>query len=906
MNLNVDYSDSEFYKREVGLKTMEKVTLTINGRQGQFVVSPDTVLIDLLRDDLNLTGAKQSCDRKGQCGACTVIVNGKATRSCLTKVKDLNGAEVITVEGLGTPENPHLIQEAFVLAGAVQCGFCIPGMIMAAKALLDVNPDPSKEEIKTAFARNLCRCTGYFKIVEAVQLAGRFIRGETTPDAVRPPADSGPIGVSHQRPTAMLKACGVAEFSADIKMQGSIEVAVTRSTESHAIIKSIDTSAAEKMPGVVGCMTYKDIKGTNILKFVTDDRPLLCSDKVFCLGDPIVIVAAETQQQARDAAAAVKIDYEPLPVLMNPYDAMAEGAVQLRPDRPNLYMQQPQIKGDADKALAEAAFVVESDFSTQMNHQAPLEPEACVAYMEGEGEDAQLVVIGRSINVHFHMAMLQETLGYENIRYEEAFSGGQFGIKLNITSEGITAAAALHFKRPVRYIPSLAESMHMTTKRHPFDMKVKIGADKDGKLTVFTNDFVVESGAYHINGHVIVNRALLMLSGNYYIPNIKAMGKLVYTNNAWGGAARGAGPPQANFALEAAIDMLADKMNIDPLEFRKMNSLKPGEEKSTGRVAEEWPFPELCDAIKPHYDRALKEAEAHKDGPVKRGIGLGTGAFGIAMPGDSAIVAIELDPDDGVTLYAGVADPGEGNDAMLTQLASKLLDIPRDKVRLQIRTTENTTATGPSAGSRITYMVGGAMEDAINKMKQAMADAGVTNYEGLKKAGMSNRFMGTKKNPDAGPLDPETGQGPSFDSQVHAVQLAEVEVNTETGEVKVIKMTTAVDAGPVINPLSLEGQIEGGMDMGAGLALREEYVHGKTKDWVTFKFPTMKTSFDMEVITRETPRPRGPIGATGVGEMTLVPTAPAVINAIHNACGAWVCKLPATPEKVKAALAAKA
>ena len=884
---------------------MEKVNLTINGRRRQFVVSPDRVLLDLLRDDLNLTGAKQSCDRKGQCGACTVIVNGKAVKSCLSKVKDLNEAEIITVEGLGTPENPHLIQEAFVLAGAIQCGFCIPGMIMAAKALLDVNPNPSKEDIKTAFARNLCRCTGYHKIIEAVQLAGKFIRGETTPDAVRPAADSGPIGINHPRPTSMLKACGVAQFSADIKMQGSVEVAVTRSTEFHAKIKSIDTSAAEKMPGVVGCMTYKDIKGTNILKFVTDDRPLLCSDKVYCLGDPIVIVAAETQQQARDAAAAVKIDYEPLPVLMNPYDAMAEGAVQLRSDRPNLYMQQPQIKGDAQKALAEAAYVVESDFSTQMNHQAPLEPEACVAYMEGEGEDAQLVVIGRSINVHFHMGMLQETLGYENIRYEEAFSGGQFGIKLNITSEGITAAAALHFKRPVRYIPSLAESMHMTTKRHPFDMKVKIGADKDGKITVFTNDFVVESGAYHINGHVIVNRALLMLSGNYYIPNIQAMGKLVYTNNAWGGAARGAGPPQANFALETAVDMLADKMNIDPLEFRKMNSLKPGEEKSTGRVAEEWPFPELCDVIKPHYDRALKEAAAHKDGPVKRGVGLGTGAFGIAMPGDSAIVAVELDPDDGVTVFAGVADPGEGNDAMLTQLAAKLMDIPRDKVRLQIRTTENTTATGPSAGSRITYMVGGAMEDAINKMKQAMADAGVTNYEGLKKAGMSNRFMGTKKNPDAGPLDPETGQGPSFDAQVHAVQLAEVEVNTETGEVKVLKMTTAVDAGTIIHPQSLEGQIEGGMDMGAGLALREEYIHGKTKDWVTFKFPTMKTSFDMEVITRETPRQRGPIGATGVGEMTLVPTAPAVINAIHNACGAWVVRLPATPEKVKAALAAK-
>ena len=245
---------------------MKKVVLVINGSTEQFVVDPKKVLLDLLREDLRLTGAKQSCDRKGQCGACTVIVNGKAVRSCLTKVIDLEGAEVITVEGLGTPDNPHLIQEAFVLSGAIQCGYCTPGMIMAAKALLDRNPNPDTEEIKKALARNLCRCTGYVKIIDAVKLAGRFLRGETTPEQVRPDPESGMIGVSHPRPSAMLKACGLAEFTADIKLQNAIEVAVVRSTEHHAIIKSIDTKAAEKMPGVIGVMTAKDIKGTNRLK----------------------------------------------------------------------------------------------------------------------------------------------------------------------------------------------------------------------------------------------------------------------------------------------------------------------------------------------------------------------------------------------------------------------------------------------------------------------------------------------------------------------------------------------------------------------------------------------------------------------------------------------------------------
>ena len=883
---------------------MNKVKLSVNGRSMQVIADRKMVLLDLLRENLGLTGAKQSCDRKGQCGACTVIVNEKAVRSCLTKVINLDGAEVITVEGLGTPENPHLIQEAFVLAGAVQCGFCTPGMIMAAKALLDVNPNPNTEEIKHAFRHNLCRCTGYVKIIEAVKLAGEFLRGEKTPADVRPDPNGPKIGVSHPRPTAILKACGVAEFSADITVPGALELAVVRSPHFHADIKGIDASAALKMPGVVGVMTAKDIKGTNRLKIITPDRPLLCEDRVRTIGDPVAVVAAETREQALAAVEAVVVDYRELPVLNSPEEGLADDAVQIHSEWPNLYYDQPQVKGDADKALAESAAVVEAHFATQINHQAPLEPEACVSFLE-EGDDddePQLVVIGRSINIHAHLGMLQEALGYENMRYEEAFSGGQFGIKLEITSEGIAAGAALHFKKPVRYIPGLSESLVMTPKRHPFDMHVKIGADKDGLLTAFTMDFLVDNGAYHSIGTRVVYRALLMLSGSYNIPNIKARGRLVYTNNPWGTAARGAGPPQATFALECAVDMLAKKMGIDPLEFRKRNTLKPGQSKSTGRVVEEWPFPELCDTVKPYYDEIREEVKAYQDGPVRRGIGVASGSFGVALPGDAAMVAIELDPDDGVTIYAAVADPGEGNDSMLTQLTANALNIPLDKVRLAIRNTEYTTATGPAAGSRMTYMVGSALLKALEELKQAMAEVG-GGYEALKKADRPTRYVGQKAHPEKGPLDPVTGQGPSFDSQIHDVQVAEVEVNTETGEVKVLKMVTAVDAGPVINPQNLEGQLEGGMDMGAGYALREEFIVTKTHDWHTFKFPTIGTSFDIKVLTRETPRIRGAAGSTGIGEMTMVPTAPAIIAAINDACGIWLTELPATPDKVKAALA---
>ncbi len=888
---------------------MKKVQISVNGVRHEWIAEPKTVLLDLLREDLRLTGAKQSCDRKGQCGACVVIVNKKAVRSCLSRIADLDGAEVITVEGLGTPDNPHLIQEAFVLTGAIQCGFCTPGMIMAAKALLDKNLNPTDEEIVDALRRNLCRCTGYTKIIEAVKLAGRFLRGEANPEDIRPKPDESAMGVSHPRPSAMAKACGTAHFTADFRLQGALELAVLRSHLPHARIVKIDAGEAEKMAGVAGILTAADIKGTNTLKYLRPDRPVLCGDRVRYIGDPILAVAAETRAQAEAALAVIKVELEALPVLDSPEAALADGAPQLHDDIANLCYDQPQIKGDAARALAASAAVVEAKFRTQINHQAPLEPEATIAYWEEaeeEGEDDKLVIVGRSINIHYHLSMLQAALGWENMRYIEAYSGGQFGIKIDVISEGIAGAAAIRFRRAVRYIPSLAESMLMTSKRHAFTLDVKLAADERGMLTAYCNDFVVDKGAYYSIGHVVAYRALLMLSGSYNIPNVDARARLVYTNNPWGSAARGAGPPQANFALECAMGMLADKLGLDPFEFRLQNSLQPGQSKSTGRAVTEWPLPELMEAIRPHYRRALADAEPFRTGRLRRGVGIATGSFGIGGPGDVSVASVELDDDGGLSIYAAAADPGEGNDSMLCQLAARFMAMPIDRIRLHTRDTDNTAASGPAAGSRITYMIGGALIEALGQLKEAMAETGATTGAALVEAGKARKYLGRKKNEDAGPLDPQTGQGPSFESQVHSVQLAELEVDMETGKVRVLKMTCAVDAGPVINPQNLTGQLEGGMDMGVGYALREEYVAGKTKDWVSFKFPTIKEHFAMETIIRETVRPKGPLGTTGIGEMCMVPTAPAVINAINHAAGVWICELPATPEKVKAALMEKA
>ena len=660
---------------------MKKVTLTINGQKKQFSVEEDKVLLDLLREDLRLTGVKQSCDRKGQCGACTVVVNGKAQKSCLKKVVDLEGADVITVEGLGTPDNPHLIQEAYVLSGAIQCGFCTPGMIMATKALLDQNPDPSLADIKKALARNLCRCTGYKKIIDAVLLAGQFMRGENSPSKVRKALKKKMIGESHPRPSALIKACGLAQFAADIPLPDSLQLAVVHSTQFHAKIKKLDTVKAAKMPGVAGIITAEDIKGTNRIRVFVPDQPVLCEDVVRTYGDPIAIVAATTREQARAAAAAVKVEYEPLPVMMNPKESMAKGAYQIHKHSPNLCYSQPQIRGDIKKALAASAVTVEGDYSTQMNHQAPLEPEVCVAYIEGKGKDETLVLIGRSINIHAAAAQIKEAVGADNIRYKEPFIGGQFGIKASVSTEGIAGAGAMHFKRAVRYIPSLQESMWMSTKRHPFDMKVKVGATKDGMLTGYWNEFTMDKGAYFMLGPIMPARCFNMLNGPYNIPNIYAECKLAYTNNASGGAARGAGPPQVMFALESAIDDLAEKLKIDPLEFRKKNALKAGQPRSTGAPIMQTTFAELCDDIKPLYERAKKEAKEFnaKAGNIRRGVGIAGMSFGIADAGDRGHVEVEIDKDDIVTIYAAIADPGEGNDSMLTQLAAQVLDIRFNK-----------------------------------------------------------------------------------------------------------------------------------------------------------------------------------------------------------------------------------
>jgi aldehyde oxidoreductase len=433
---------------------------------------------------------------------------------------------------------------------------------------------------------------------------------------------------------------------------------------------------------------------------------------------------------------------------------------------------------------------------------------------------------------------------------------------------------------------------------------VRLGADSKGKLTGYEIYADVEKGAYTSTGETNITRSLAMLSGGYNIPNVFAEVKMIYTNNIWGGSARGAGPPQPNYALECAMDLLAAKLNMDPLKFRQLNVLQPGQSTSSGHVMDEWALDACLKKIEPEYKKALKEAAAFKSKNIRRGVGLAASGYGIGTPLDKSEVAVELDADGGMKIYGSVADPGEGTDAMLTQIAAHFLPMPREKIRLVTRDSGRTPNSGMAASSRQTFMSGHALVKAMEAIQIAMKEAGAKNYQDLVKAGKPTRYVGKHSLQHTG-MDPETSQGEFFISRCHGVQMAEVEVDVETGEVKVLKMTAVVDAGTIINPLVVIGQIEGGMDMGAGIALREEYVHGKTVDWVTYKYPTMKDAFEKETILLETPRKNGPFGATGVGEFTLMPTAPSILNAIDNAIGVRIYDMPATPEKILKALKAK-
>ncbi|MDR1713580.1 MAG: molybdopterin-dependent oxidoreductase [Coriobacteriales bacterium] len=903
-----------------------KKRLIINGVEKTLEVDPQASLADVLRNQLKLTGTKIGCNGLGECGACTVLWDGKAVRSCNYPMERIpNGADIVTIEGVGSEKNLHPLQVAWMVHGGAQCGFCTPGFIVSAKALLDKNDNPTREQVRAHFQRNrnLCRCTGYIPLVDAVMTAAKVLRGELDVDDLWPQIEEGAsiIGSSVPRPSALAKVTGKWDFGHDDVInnlpKGTLHIKLVQATVSHARIINVDTREAEKTPGVYKVITAKDVPGTNRINGLAfpqnlgdgKERPILCDDKIFQFGDAIAMVLSEDPAIAEAAAAKVKVEIEELPALMNALDAMDPGAIEIHPGTPNHYFTNHVVKGEEVEPLFDKLpYVVEDDFYTQRQPHLNLEPDVGYAYQK----DDKLFIHSKSIAIHFHALMVAEGVGIapEKLKLVQTNAGGTFGYKFSPTMEGLLGVAALVTGKTVFLGFSQYQQITYTGKRSPWFVKLKMGADKDGRLVAMASDWTCDHGPYCEFGDLLTMRGQQFIGSGYDIPNIRGTGRTVATNHAWGSAFRGYGAPQSLFATEVLIDELAEKVGMDPLEFRYLNVYREGSKTPTGSDPDVIAYPQALDTMRPIYQEAKAKAAAKnaKGGPVRYGAGICLLEYGCGLDGaDSSEAWLEI-TKEGFTLGVSWEDHGQGADmGALTAAAEGLrpLGVSYKDIKLVMNNMDLTPNSGPAGGSRSTVMTGNAIRVACENMLELLKkpDGTYRSYDEAKKEKLELRVTGTWTAPCTA-TDVETGQGNPFPVYMYGVLLSEVAVNTTTGKTTVEKLTIVSDCGVVANKTVEEGQIWGGLAQGIGLALSEDFEDIAYQ--TTLKkcgLPYIKdVPDDIQIIHQETPRPLGPWGMAGVGEMPLSGPHASIINAIYDACGARITQLPAYPEKVLAAL----
>ena len=910
---------------------MIKRTFIVNGVTRQVLVEENETLASFLRERLLLTGCKIGCGQ-GHCGACNVIVDGKVTRSCITKLSRLpDNAEITTIEGIGTLSDMHPLQVAWMAHGCAQCGFCSPGFIMTSKVLLDNNPNPTREEVRDWFQqnRNLCRCTGYKPLVDAVMDAARVIRGEITKeDLVFKPTGDSIVGTSYIRPSAAQKVTGSWDFGADdaLKMpKDTLRLALVQAEVSHALLKGVDTSEAEKMPGVFKVITAKDVPGKNRINGLVMlplnnkcdgwDRPILCDEKIFQFGDAIAIVAADTEEHARAAAAAVKVDIEELPAYMNAMDAIAEDAIEIHPGTPNAYYETNCIKGpDMDFDAAPNVVEIESYCSRQPHLH--LEPDCGYAYID---EDGMLTIHSKSIGLHLHMPMIADGIGVplEKLRLVQNHTGGTFGYKFSPTNEAILGVAALVCQRPVSLVFNMYQNITYTGKRSPAFMHIKLAADENGKLLGLWGDNYIDHGPYSEFGDLLTHRLSQFTGAGYHIPTIRNKSQTVFTNHAWGSAFRGYGSPQSFMGSEIAIDVLAAKMGVDPFDLRELNCYKESEHSTipTGYEPDVYCLEEMYKVARPLYEAGKKrvaEKNAASDGRYKYGIGVSSGVYGSGLDGvDSSQAYAELNPDGSVTMYVSWEDHGQGADMGTLVSAHETLrqaGITPEQIHLVMNDTKVTPNSGPAGGSRSQVMTGNACRLAAENLLAAMKkdDGTYRTYDEMVAEGIETKVLGQWVATACAdrPIDQATAQGDPFSVYMYTLFLPEVCVDTETGKVTVEKFTCVADVGTIMNKLLVDGSFYGGLAQGIGLALSENFEDlEKHTTLLKCGIPYPKdVPDDIELHYVQTPRPNGPYGAAGCGEAPLDAPHPAILNAIYNATGARIMQVPATPDVVKAAL----
>ena len=906
---------------------MIKKTLIINGETKQLVADPTATLATVLRNQLLLTGTKIGCG-KGECGACMVIMDGKATRSCVLKIERVpDNAQIITIEGIGTDNSLHPLQLAWAIHGAAQCGFCTPGFIVSAKVLLDQNSNPTRQEVRDWFQknRNVCRCTGYKPIVDAVMTAAKMLRGEVTKEELWPKLKAGEtlLGSSMPRPSAIAKATGTWDFGADAGLKlpaGTLHIKLVQAQVSHANILSIDTSEAEKVPGVYKIITYKDVPGTNRINGLAfpqnkgngKERPILNDKKIFQFGDAIAMVLSTDPAIAEAAAKLVKVDIEELPAYMSAPAAMEEDAIEIHPGTPNVYFENFVIKGDeVDPLFENLPYVAEDDFYIQRQPHLPIEPDVGFAYIDDNGT---LVVHSKSIGIHLHALMVAEGIGIapEKFAIVQNHAGGTFGYKFSPTMEGLLGVAALVTKKPVFLGFDMYQQITYTGKRSPFFINIKMGADKDGKIVAMKSDWTVDHGPYCEFGDLLTMRGQQFIGAGYNIPNIRGNGRTVATNHAWGSAFRGYGAPQSLFSSEVLVEELAEKVGMDPLEFRYLNVYREGSTTPNGCAPDVIAYPQALDKLRPLYEAAKENAKAKnkRAGNIKYGVGITLLEYGCGLDGaDSSEAWVEITAD-GITVGDSWEDHGQGADMgtlTLAHHALKPLGISYDKIRLVMNDMRVTPNSGPAGGSRSNVVTGNAIKAACENLLAALKkdDGTFRTYDEMVAEGKPIHYEGKWTAPCTA-TSVETGQGNPFSVYMYGVLMAEVAVDTTTGKTTVEKLTLVSDCGQISNKTVLEGQLYGGVIQGIGLALSEDFEDLQKHTTLTkCGIPQVNDApDDFTIIHQETPRPLGAFGVAGAGEMPLSAPHAAIINAIYNATGVRITKLPAYPEKVLAGLKA--
>ena len=914
------------------------IHLTVNGEPYVVEVAAGEKLVDLLRKRLHLTGTKVGCG-EGRCGTCTVLLEGRPIKSCLFPAEKADGKSVLTIEGLSRVVEDgltlHPLQTAFVKYGAIQCGFCTPGMIMTAYALLEQHPEPTSQQIKQALTRNLCRCGGYPTIENAIQAAARALRtGEPVKDP-EPISTSGAyrvIGKSLVRPDAVDKATGRAIFTDDLDREGMLFARVKRAGVPHAVLRKLDVSKAKALPGVVAVMTAEDLPGEKTHGLVVQDWPVLVGvgERVRYEGDAIAILAAETQAVADEAVALIDAEFDLLPVVTGPVMAKS-------PDAPKVHEQGNQMqhikvrKGDVTAGFAESNLELEEIFHTPTMDHAFMEPECSLAELLPDGRMA--VYVGSQIPYDDrHQVAAALGVPDEQVRVIGQTMGGGFGGKEDISGQIHSALLAQATGKPVKLLFNRKESMLVHPKRHATQIRVKLGADAEGHLVAAETELYGDTGAYASLGDKVMTRATTHSAGPYIITHTKADCYAMYTNNPPAGAFRGFGALQAMFAIESMMDILAHRLQMDPFALRRLNALRVGSRTNTNQrlvdsvglmacldrveeklteIAGENPFsPVHYETEHGRFVSAWGVAAAFKN------TGLGSGAE------DRSGAEVELLPDGTFEVRTSAAELGQGLVTVLQMIVAEELGADPELVRVLVMDTDLTPDGGPTTASRQSYVSGNAARLAARKLKKQLSgfvtsEVGEVAFAGrgikvkddfltyaelanaLDKAGELRKALVVYDAPETEPLGTDGAIHFAFGFAVQAVQ---IEVNQDTGEIRVLKVITANDAGKVLNPLGLKGQVEGGIIMGIGHALTEvfeiEEGHILTDGFARYTIPTIKDVPEIISIFVEDPTQEGPYGAKGVGEIVSIPTPPAIANALFNAMGVRVKSLPITPEKV--------